>query len=363
MPRQMKKSLFTLLIALLAASPFVHAQDQQDLQPIRFAIATKAISPIVINILIPEYLGYYAEEGLTVEVIPLGSNQAAMAALAQGRVDFSVGVPSFQLPLAAQGEAMPMINFYEYTYPFKWAVAVSPDSDVQSLEDLRGQTVGVANFGTTDYPVGQALFQLAGLDPENDVEWLAVGEGVTAGQALQKGDIAALVYYDTGFGQIEAAGIDMRYLPLPENTPKVGGLYVATSQKVLDEHKDWAVGVARAIAKGSLFVETNPEAAAHIYLQMYPEAAARGATLAEQIEAVAVPIRKRMPLYRSYDPDITRWGDIRAQEWQDELSFLGLEGQVEDTSQFYTTDLIDEINQFDESEVIEDAQNYEIPEN
>jgi len=354
--------LLALLIALFLALPLASAQEQEDLQHIRFAIATRAISPIVINILVPEYLGYYAEEGLTVEVIPLGSNQAAMTALAQGRVDFSVGVPSFQLPLAAQGETMPMINFYEYTYPFKWAVAVRPDSDVQSLQDLRGKTVGVANLGTTDFPVGQALFELANIDPDEEVEWLAVGEGVTAGQALQAGNIDALVYYDTGFGQIEAVGIEMRYLPLPEGTPKVGGLYVAATPKMLEEHPDWATGVARAIAKASLFIETNPEAAAHVFLQMYPEAATRSATLAEQIEAVAVPIRKRMPLYRSYDPTITRWGDIQAQEWQDEISFLGLEGQIADVSKFYTTELIDEINQFDESEIVEDAENYEIPE-
>ena len=37
--------------------------------------------------------------------------------------------------------------------------------------------------------------------------WIAVGAGVTAGVALQRGVIDALAYFDTGFGQIDAAGI------------------------------------------------------------------------------------------------------------------------------------------------------------
>ena len=331
-----------------------------ELQKIRFGIATKAISPIVINALLPEFLGYYAEEGLTVETIPLGSNAAVMTALGNGDIEFGVGVPSFQLPLVANGDPLPAINYYEYTYPFKWAVAVKPASSYQKLEDLKGQTIGVANLGTTDYPVGQALFRQVGIDPEADVEWLAVGEGVTAGQALEKGDIAALVYFDTGFGQIEAEGIQMRYLPLPEDLPEVGGLYISATPQMLEEHRDWAVGFARAVAKASLFIQNNPRAAAYGFIQMYPEAAPNAPTLAEQLDAVQIPIEKRMPLYKS--KNVEKWGEINVAEWEDEAAFLNLQGKITDTKQFYTTELTDEINQFDEQAIITQAKEFEIPE-
>ena len=42
---------------------------------------TKIISPLEINFIVPQVLGYYKEEGLEVELLPLGSNAAVMAAL------------------------------------------------------------------------------------------------------------------------------------------------------------------------------------------------------------------------------------------------------------------------------------------
>ncbi len=54
-----------------------------------------------------------------------------------------------------------------------------------------------------------------GIDPDKDVKWTAVGNGIPAGVALDRGAIDALAYYDTGFGQIEAAGMAIEMLPRP----------------------------------------------------------------------------------------------------------------------------------------------------
>jgi NitT/TauT family transport system substrate-binding protein len=329
----------------------------QALEKVKFGFAQNAVSPIVIHFIIPQYLG------LEVELATLGTNAAVMAGVDQKRIDFGVGVPAFQLPLAAKGERLPAINFYEYTYPFKWQVAVRPDSPAKTLADLKGQTVGVSAFGVTDFPVGKAMMRLAGMDPEKDVKWLAVGEGVTAGQAVVRNSVAGLVYFDTGFGQIEAAGIKLRYLPIPDNVPKVGGLYISASKETLDTRRKTAVGFARAVAKASHFIQANPEAAAYMFIKLYPEAAPRGMPLADQIKAVAVPIRKRMPLYTHYDKSITEIGRTTAAEWADEVEFLGLKDKIANTSVFYTNDLIAEINRFDKQKIITDAKNFRIPPN
>ncbi len=333
----------------------------QQLEKVRFGFAQTAVSPILINFIVPQYLGYFKDEGLDVELVTLGTNAAVLASLDQKRVEFGVGVPSFQLPVAAKGEHLPAINYFEYTYPFKWAVAVKPDSPVHSLADLKGKVVGVSNLGVTDFPIGKALMRLSKLDPEKDVQWLAVGAGVTAGQALERGSIDALVYFDTGFGQIEAAGVKMRYLPLPDGLPKVGGLYVSTSREFLAARRKTAVGFARAIAKGSLFVQQNPEAAAYMFIRQYPEAAPRAKSLAEQIKSVRIPIEKRAPLFTSYDKSVRDLGRISAAEWQDEIDFMGLDGRIKDPSALYTNDLIGEINNFDRQKIIDQARAFKIP--
>lgn len=349
-------------IALAAAAfAFASSASAQNLEKIRFGFAQNAVSPIIINFIVPMYLGYLKEEGLELEVITLGTNAAVMASLDQKRVEFGVGVPSFQLPLAAKGERLPAVNFYEYTYPFKWQVAVKPESAIKNLVDLKGQTIGVSSLGVTDFPVGKAMMRLVKLDPEKDVSWLAVGEGVTAGQALNRGAIAGLVYFDTGFGQIEAAGIKMRYLPLPPDVPKVGGLYISASRETLEKRRKAAVGFARAVAKASLFTMENPEAAAFAFIKQYPEAAPRATSLADQIKAVSVPIKKRAPLFAHYDKSITEFGRTTAAEWDDELEFLNLKGKIKDTSAFFTNDLIAEANKFDRQKVINEARNFKIP--
>ena len=112
---------------------------------------------------------------------------------------------------------------------------VNPGSPIKKLSDMKGKRMGVHNMGTSEYQVGRILISLSGLDPDKDVEWLAVGEA--AGNALVKGDVDALIYFDTAFGTIEASGIKLDYLPLPPNIPEVGGLFIAATTKEFKERR------------------------------------------------------------------------------------------------------------------------------
>ena len=125
----------------------------QELRKIRMGFGIKSVNPIIINILISEQLGYTKEEGLAFTPASLGTNANVQIALDKGDVDFGVGTPSFQLPLFAKGQLPPIVKYYEYTYPYKWDVAVKPESGIQKYEDLKGKKIGVSDLGTTDYPV------------------------------------------------------------------------------------------------------------------------------------------------------------------------------------------------------------------
>src|SRR3954468_16522299 len=230
----------------LAAPSIVRAQE---LRKIRMGFGIKSVNPIVINILIAEGLGYNREEGLAFTPAALGTNANVQIALDKGDIEFGVGTPSFQFPLFAKGQLPPIVNYYEYTYPYKWDVAVKPESSVQKYEDLKGKKIGVSDMGTTDYPVTRAVLQNNGIDPDKDVTWIAVGAGVSAGVALQRGVIDALAYFDTGFGQIEGAGIEMRFLPRPANIPLIGGLFISARADFIKANRKLCVGIARACAK------------------------------------------------------------------------------------------------------------------
>src|SRR5690606_36392044 len=99
--------------------------------------------------------------------------------------------------------------------------------------------------------VSRAAVAAIGIDPDKDVQWLAVGEGVTAGVALQRGAIDALAYFDTGFGQIESAGIKMRTLPRPDKIPMIGGFFINARRDYLEKNRKIAVGFGLSGAKAS----------------------------------------------------------------------------------------------------------------
>jgi len=339
-------------VGALAAPALVRAQE---LRKIRMGFGIKSVNPIVINILISEQLGYTREEGLSFTPAALGTNANVQIALDKGDIEFGVGTPSFQFPLFAKGQLPPIVNYYEYTYPYKWDVAVKPESAVQKYDDLKGKKIGVSDMGTTDYPVTRAVLQNNGIDPDKDVTWIAVGAGVSAGVALQRGVIDALAYFDTGFGQIEAANIDMRMLPRPKNIPLIGGLFLSAKDSFLKENRKVAIGFGRAVNKASEFLLANPEAGARVFLKMYPETAPRGASEADAVKSVLLAAKRRIPLYRP-PYENTKMGFIREDELALDAKFLGLD--IKNLKPIYTNDMIEEINNYDHGRIIEQAKSY-----
>jgi NitT/TauT family transport system substrate-binding protein len=315
-----------------------------ELRPVRFGIGQKAMAPNVINCVIGEVLGYNKDEGFTVKPQALGGNSNVQVAVERGDVDIGVGVPSFGLPLLAKGEWGAAINYYEYTYPYKWDVVVKPGSAIKTYSDLKGKKIGVSDFGGTEYPVTRNVLKSLHIDPDKDVKWVAVGNGVPAGVALDRGAIDALAYYDTGFGQIEAAGIGMAFLPRPKDLPLIGGQFLMAKKSMLKDNRDLLVGYGRSVSKASEFVLADPAAGAKAFLEMYPETAPRGSSTEEAVKTVLVAIGRRIKLYKPPYPN-AKMGSINPQEFKTEAEMNGW--KIADYSSFYTNELIDAIDNYD----------------
>jgi hypothetical protein len=75
-------------------------------------------------------------------------------------------------------------------------------------------------------------------------------------------------------------------------------------------------------------------------------------------------LQSAITTYKAYLDYITerngKWGYMPADLMQNYVKFLGLDGKV-DLSQFYTNDLIDYANDFDQQAVINQAKNYQAP--
>ena len=354
MPHISRRDWLTTSAAFLAAFPLMATRSfAQELRPLKFAVGLKAMGPPVINTVIGEILGYNAAEGFTIKPVSLGTNANVQIAIDKGDVDVGIGVPSFGLPLLAKGEWQGALNYYQYTYPYKWDVAVNPGSPIKSYADLKGKKIGVSDFGGTETPVTKRVLASLGINPDTDVTWIPVGNGVQAGSALQRGNIDALAYYDTGFGQIEGANIPLSYLPRPANLPMIGGQFLTARKPFITNERKLAVGLGRSVAKASVFLLANPEAGAAAFLKMYPETAPRGSTTADAIKSVLTAISRRVQLYKPPYPN-AKMGSINEAEFRTEAELSGL--KIADLSNFYTNDLIDEINSFDAARIEAEAK-------
>ena len=298
---------------------------------------------------------YNREEGFTIAPAALGTNSNVQIAVDKGDVDIGIGVPSYGLPLLGKGEWQGAINFYQYTYPYKWDVAVKPGSTVKAYADLKGKRIGVSDFGSTEYPVTRNILKNMGIDPDADVKWISVGNGIQAGVALQRDAIDALAYYDTGFGLIEAANIPIRLVERPANLPMIGGQFLEAKKDFLAKDRALAIGFGRSTAKASVFLLASPEAGAKAFLKMYPETAPRGSSTEDAVKSIVQGTARRIELFKPPYPNY-QFGQINPDEFKQEAEVFGYPlGKLEN---FYTNDLIAEINRFDPAKIAADAKGY-----
>jgi NitT/TauT family transport system substrate-binding protein len=344
--------LFTgLAAASSAALPGVGSAA--ELKTVKSGNGFKSVGSALINLYIPEQLGFAKEAGLHIEAASLGTANNIMLGLDRGAVEFGVITSAFALPLLAKNELPPIKMFYEFTYPYKWDVVVKPDSPIKSYSDLRGKNVGVPNLGSSEYPVTRKVLESIGVHPDNDVKWTPVGEGLIAGLALDRSMIDALAYFDTGFGAIENAGIKMRYLPRPASLPMIGGLFIGARADFIKSNRALCVAYGRCVAMASEYLLANPRAGADAFAKMFPDTLPRNLSSEEANNQIVTATQRRISLYRPPYPGV-KMGQIVEAELREEATFAGL--KIADYSSLYTNELIDDINSFDREKIIAQAK-------
>jgi uncharacterized protein len=105
--------------------------------------------------------------------------------LADSAIDAVQGGESFDrpLPVRALGTLYPNIT----------QVVVKADSEIETIEDMRGKTVSVGSPGSGTEVIALRLLDVAGVDPEEDITKRQLGVGESA-QALREGSIDAFFW-------------------------------------------------------------------------------------------------------------------------------------------------------------------------
>jgi NitT/TauT family transport system substrate-binding protein len=298
-------------------------------------------------------LRWYQQEGLELDIINTGSTSQPLQLLSTGQVEFATIAPGTLIPPFADNPNLPVVCAYTWMPRIHNSVAVKPDSPIKSIAELKGKTIGIRNAGDSGYPFLQATLLELGIDPKNDVEWISVGSGGPAGQALYRGAVQALAIWDVEYVRIAIAGFETRDLPnLPSANALFGNSY-AVNRAAFDKDKERYAKLFRVISKGLIFTALNPEAAVRLHWDLYPETKPKGKTeeqaLAEMLKLLARRRDKWFP--HAANPD-QRMGATSPAQWEASVRFIGrlnprIQEKITDVSRLYTNDILDDANKFD----------------
>src|SRR5262249_38871260 len=306
-------------------------------------------------------LNYYEEEGCRMDILNMSGVGQTIQAVASGNCDTSAISPVAFLNVYAKNPNLDIIFPYCWLRQAHWSVAVKPDSPIKSLAELKGKSIGIRNQGDTGYLGARAMFKELGIDPDKDVEWIPVGEGGPAGQAVYSGRVAAMAFWDGSFARIEVAGFPLRHLPNSPGMQKLFGNAYGIRRSELAKNRDLYVRFFRAMAKGTVFSYANPDLAIRLHWEIYPESKPKGKTDREAFTEAKKIVDSRKDKWspRPWQTD-KGFGAMSKEEWEAQVHFAGLDGQVKDVSSVFTNDLIDDINKFDRKAIEDKARSMSI---
>lgn len=311
-------------------------------------------------------LNYYKREGVDIEYLNMASITQGLQSIMTGQVQFGSLVPGILLPALAKEPSLDVVAVYEWLPRNPNVIVVKPGGPIQSIADLLGKRVGVRNQGDAGIVVTKTMLAELGLK-DDKVDYIAIGDGATAGNAIDADRVDAMVTFDTAAARIELIGTKLRYVPLTPKFSRLGSSWMCVSRKALNEDRKAYVGLFRGMAKSTLFAYTNLDAAIDAHWSVYPETRPKGKSEDQAREEMKFILRERRNNWMRWPDDKDqRFGASNLDEWTTQLSMTAdathnaeLARQV-DLSRLFNNELIDEVNAFDRNAVVQTARSFKV---
>ncbi len=147
--------------------------------------------------------GYFAEQGVDVELVYFRGGAAAMQALVAGAVDYAA--TSFDVALGAYARGARIVRFFTTGRLPLFALVTAPGQAerIRGLSDLRGRSVGVSALGNADHVLALYLLRRSGVDPQ-EVRFAVLGPNLF--DAVRVGHVDAGMVQEPALTLLSRAG-------------------------------------------------------------------------------------------------------------------------------------------------------------
>jgi putative hydroxymethylpyrimidine transport system substrate-binding protein len=187
-----------LLSALLLAAPPAFAQDKMTL------LLDWFVNPDHGPIIVAQELGFFADQGLEVEVVAPADPSDPPKLVAAGQADLAISYqPSLHLQVA---EGLPLVRVGTLVATPLNCLLVLADGPVKEVEDLKGGKVGFSVAGVEEALLG-AVLKTHGLST-SDVELVNVNWSLSP--SLMSGQVDAVIgaYRNFELNQMTIEGVE-----------------------------------------------------------------------------------------------------------------------------------------------------------
>lgn len=288
---------------------------------------------VVANFCAAQGEGYLEDEGLEVTFEAVDGSGAVVQALVANQGEIGLPGPGPVLNAWAQGEE-PVMFFNHYAQSL-FGIVVPEDSDIKSVEDLSGSTLGVGTVDGTEVTFSRAILDDVGLTFDEDYEILPVGDGGPATAAFERGEIDAYAAALPDMVIIESRGLPIEVITPKEYLDLFGNGFTAM-QSFIDENPDVIEGFTRAMTKGTEFALENKEETLEHCAELSPEEAS-DPELVSDLYDFLLPRTKPAgggPLGEYPAESWQRWHDAMVESGE-------LENPVDDLESAYTNEFVE----------------------
>jgi len=196
--------------------------------------------------------GHFKNRGLEVELVHSRGGVAAMQALVGGAVDYAATA----LDVAIQAYANVGADIRRFAVTGRlplFAVATAPGtaSQIQSIKDLEGRTVGVSALGNADHALTLYLLKQAGADVRK-VQFATMGVNLL--EALRQGQIDAGVVQEPALTLLRRSGarVLVNAMDLEDAKHYLGGSFefmgVSVRAKEIEQRRPEMIALTKGLA-------------------------------------------------------------------------------------------------------------------
>ena len=279
------KKLLTFLLAALMIAPGLCACGQRSTTVVRLNEVTHSV------FYAPQYVamsqGFFADEGLQVELTNGGGADKVMTAVVSGQSDIGLAGPEASIYVYNQGKADHTQIIAQLTKRDGSFLVGRAEDDAFSLEDLRGKTVIGGRKGGVPEMTLEYVLRLHGLTPGEDVtvdtsvQFNMMAGAFTGGQ----GDYVTL--FEPTATQLERAGKSYVLASIGQESGEIPYTAYFANESWLRDNADTAQRFVNAIAKAQQWVaEHTDRQVAEAIIDQFPD------TSLDELEAVTARHRQ-----------------------------------------------------------------------